>query len=267
MRLLACPRGGKVAAQNRAVAASAADVVAFSDANATWATDALRHLVANLADPEVAYVCGQLRLEAADGTNQEGVYWRYETWLREQESTLGSITGGNGSIYALRRSDYVDVDPRFGHDLAFPYLMVQRGPPRRVRAGRARVREAHADERDRVPAQGAHVRALLADHAARLDAAAAAPGVPRRRRLAPCPPLRERRPPSRRCSDRASCSPPRVPIYALVLAAQLALLGAVVAGVPIARYYTYVTWATVVALRNYLRRGVPATWEAAEGTR
>ena len=47
--------------------------------------------------------------------------------LREAESRLGSITGGNGSIYAVRRSDYVEVDPRWGHDLSFPYRMVQAG--------------------------------------------------------------------------------------------------------------------------------------------
>ena len=53
-----------------------------------------------------------------------------------------------------------------------------------------------------------------------------------------------------------------------MLAAQLALLfAAALVGVGIARYYVLVTWATVVALWNYLRRGVPATWEAAEGTR
>ena len=72
-------------------------------------------------------MCGQLRLQAADGSNREGVYWRYEMLTRAAESRLGSVTGGNGSIYALRRSDYVEVDPRFGHDLSFPYLMVQRG--------------------------------------------------------------------------------------------------------------------------------------------
>jgi hypothetical protein len=55
--------------------------------------------------------------------------------------------------------------------------------------------------------------------------------------------------------------------YALVLLGQLAVLTAFAAGVPIARYYVYVTWATVQALWNYLRRGVPATWDAAEGTR
>ena len=79
------------------------------------------------ADPDVAYVCGRLRLQAADGSNQEGVYWRYELLTRDAESRLGSVTGGNGSIYAVRRSDYVEVDPRFGHDLSLPYALVQRG--------------------------------------------------------------------------------------------------------------------------------------------
>src|SRR5690242_8604353 len=42
VRLLACPRGGKVNAQNRAVRETEGDIVAFSDANARWETDALR---------------------------------------------------------------------------------------------------------------------------------------------------------------------------------------------------------------------------------
>ena len=80
--------------------------------------------------------CGQLRLQTAAGTNREGTYWRYEMKLREAESRLGSITGGNGSIYAVNRVDYVEVDPRWGHDLSFPYRMVQ--------AGRRAVYEPHA---------------------------------------------------------------------------------------------------------------------------
>ena len=120
-------RGEQVAAQDYAVAETDSELVAFSDANATWAPDALRRLVAPFADPAVAYVCGQLKLEAADGSNREGLYWRYEMAVRAAESRLGSVTGGNGSIYAVRRSDYVVVDPRFGHDLSLPYLMVQRG--------------------------------------------------------------------------------------------------------------------------------------------
>jgi cellulose synthase/poly-beta-1,6-N-acetylglucosamine synthase-like glycosyltransferase len=103
------------------------EIVAFSDANCTWAPDALRRLVEPFADPDVAYVCGQLRILDAAGGNKEGLYWRYEMSVRSAESALGSVTGGNGSIYALRRADYVEVDPRFGHDLALPYVMVQRG--------------------------------------------------------------------------------------------------------------------------------------------
>ena len=127
VRLLRCPREGKVAAQNRAVRATSNDVVAFSDANARWERDALAKLVRNFADPDVAYVCGGHRYEATDGTNRESTYWRYESWLRSSESSLGSITGGIGPIYAVRRTDYIETDPRFGHDLGFPYLLTQRG--------------------------------------------------------------------------------------------------------------------------------------------
>jgi len=88
--LLPCPREGKVAAQHRAVRETASDVVAFTDANTEWRPDALRTLVRNLADPTVGYVCGQLRLESANGANQEGLYWRYEVWVREQESRAGN---------------------------------------------------------------------------------------------------------------------------------------------------------------------------------
>ena len=72
MRLLRCPREGKVAAQHRAVRETASDVLAFTDANSEWKPDALRALVRNLADAEVGYVCGQLRLESPDGANLEG---------------------------------------------------------------------------------------------------------------------------------------------------------------------------------------------------
>ena len=133
VRLIVNPRGGKVA-QNRAVRETGGEIVAFSDANATWAPDALRQLVANFADPDVAYVCGRLVLEAADGSNKEGSTGATSS-QREAESRLGSITGGNGSIYAVRRADYVEVDPKWGHDLSFPYRMVQGGPAGGLRAG------------------------------------------------------------------------------------------------------------------------------------
>ena len=127
VRLIECPREGKVAAQHRAVRESASEVVAFTDANTLWKPDALKMLVRNLADPEVGYVCGQLRLEGGEGANLEGLYWRYEMWVRTQESACSSITAGNGAVYAVRRSAYVEDDPKYGHDFGFPYLMEQQG--------------------------------------------------------------------------------------------------------------------------------------------
>ncbi len=128
VRLLDLPRAGKVAAQHAGAAATTAEVLAFTDANSRWEPDALRQLVRNLADSEVAYVCGQLRLEDADGgDSREGLYWRYELWLREQESACGSITAGNGAIYAVRRSEFLELGDGQGHDLGLPFRLRRRG--------------------------------------------------------------------------------------------------------------------------------------------
>jgi cellulose synthase/poly-beta-1,6-N-acetylglucosamine synthase-like glycosyltransferase len=260
------PRGGKVAAQDRAVRQTESDVVAFSDANATWAPDALRKLVRPLADTAVAYVCGQLRILAADGSNKEGLYWRYEMGVRDAESRLGSITGGNGSIYAVRRSDYVEVDPRFGHDLSLPYLMVQRG--RRA----VYEPEAHAFEKPTPTNETEYRRKVrMFEHCWLI--------VLRGKMLRRLGLLYGLEIVSHRLLRYASgilhvlllatsfALATHGWIYAAVLAAQLLLLAGAAVGVGIARYYTLVSWATLVALWNYLRRGVPATWNAAEGTR
>jgi cellulose synthase/poly-beta-1,6-N-acetylglucosamine synthase-like glycosyltransferase len=122
------PRGGKVAAQNAAVRATESDVIAFSDANSMWEPDALRRLVRHLADPDVGYVCGRLSLvDPHSGVNVEGVYWRYELWLRLQESRPGSITAGNGAIYAVRRSAYLELSPEHSHDIALPFRLRRAG--------------------------------------------------------------------------------------------------------------------------------------------
>ena len=262
VRLIVSARGGKVAAQNRAARETAGEILAFSDANATWALDALRQLVANFADPDVAYVCGQLVLEAADGSNREGVYWRYEMAQRHAESRLGSITGGNGSIYAVRRADYIEVDPKWGHDLSFPYRMVQ--------AGRRAVYEpaARAFEKPTPSNETEYRRKVrMFEHCWEITL--------RGSMLKQLPPGYLVEVISHRLLRYGSGILHLVllaaslalagegPVYQVVLGGQLLLLVAAAAGVGIARYYVLVTWATVVALWNYLRRGVPAAWEPA----
>jgi cellulose synthase/poly-beta-1,6-N-acetylglucosamine synthase-like glycosyltransferase len=125
--VLELPRGGKIRAQDAAVKRSQREIVAFSDANVQWDPAALRRLVAPFADPRVGYVCGDVSFVNERGTNQEGVYWRYEMALRSLESRVRSVTGGNGAIYATRREAYLFVDPIMGHDLSFPFNMVKHG--------------------------------------------------------------------------------------------------------------------------------------------
>jgi Glycosyltransferase like family 2 len=125
--VLELPRGGKVRAQDAAVRAASGELLAFGDANALWEPGALRALAAAFEDPGVGYACGRVAFVNEGGTNQEGVYWRYEMWLRGRESALASVTAGNGAIYAVRREAYIEVDPVMGHDLSFPFNMVKRG--------------------------------------------------------------------------------------------------------------------------------------------
>jgi cellulose synthase/poly-beta-1,6-N-acetylglucosamine synthase-like glycosyltransferase len=125
--VLELPPGGKVAALNAAVERAGGDILAFSDANSVWAPDALRQLVAPFADPQVGYVCGQVRFLDPGGGNLEGAYWRYEMAVREMESALAGVTAGNGAIYAVRRDAYVSLAPSGSHDLSFPFAFAKRG--------------------------------------------------------------------------------------------------------------------------------------------
>jgi cellulose synthase/poly-beta-1,6-N-acetylglucosamine synthase-like glycosyltransferase len=270
--LLALPRGGKLAALNRAVSESTREVVAFSDANSKWAPDALRKLVRSLADDDVSYVCGKLRLERPDGSNREGIYWRYELWLRESESRLGSITGGNGAIYAVRRTDY--VSHRFGQDLGLPDAMVKRGKravyePEAVASEKppGNVEEEYRRKVRMFPWAWQHLF--------------------EGRMLAGVGPLYLFELISHRVLRYASgllhvvllatsiALASHGLVYAIVLAGQLAWLALAALGrlrVPIpgaglAYYYFLVTWATIAALVSYLRFGVSPHWERAEGAR
>jgi cellulose synthase/poly-beta-1,6-N-acetylglucosamine synthase-like glycosyltransferase len=274
VRLVACPRRGKVAAQDAAVATVRREIVAFSDANTLWAPAALRALVRNFADPEVAYVCGNVRLEEATGTNREGVYWRYELWLRASESRLGSITGGNGAIYAVRRTDYVDGDSRFGHDFGLPYVMVQRGRRAVYEPDAIAVEKVSRNLEDEY---GRKVRMFSRSWLHVLSG----------RMFRRSPPLYLLQLISHRLLRYGSgvlhvilfattvALARRSLVYDVILAAQVAALVLAAAGrlrlpfpgAALAYYYFLVMLATVVGLVRYVRFGVPVVWDKAEGTR
>lgn len=100
-------RLGKTHCQNIVVAASTADIIVFSDANTIYKLDALKHLAAGFRNPAVGCVIGNRRYIANSSADSlEGVYERFENWLKERESRLGGTIGACGAIYAVRRSRY-----------------------------------------------------------------------------------------------------------------------------------------------------------------
>jgi hypothetical protein len=274
-RVLELPRGGKVRAQDAAVRATRGELVAFSDANATWEPDALRRLVVPFADRRVGYACGRVAFADAGGTNQESLYWRYEMALRALESRLASVTAGNGAIYAVRRDAYIEVDPIMGHDLSLPFRLVKRGwrareaPDARATERMVPTVEGEWARKRRMMGHtwpivlrgglldprgyGALYALMIASHRAlrygspflHVAALLSALALARRSRL-----------------------------YAAAASAQLALLAAAALGrsVPVrplllARYYVGTTAAIAAGLWDWLRHGTEAGWDPAEGTR
>jgi cellulose synthase/poly-beta-1,6-N-acetylglucosamine synthase-like glycosyltransferase len=273
--VLDLPRGGKVVAQNAGAERASGEIVAFSDANCLWAPDALRHLVEAFADPEVGYVCGQVRFTDPGGGNLEGAYWRYEMAVREMESALAGVTAGNGGIYAVRRDSYVALPPSGSHDLSFPFALAKRGR-RSLYAPRARAEERMVPTLEGEFARKRRMMVGLWD-------IVVGEGM-----LSPrgYPPLYAFELASHRLLRYLTPFLHLVAfaaniallgqgwVYAATFAAQVALLAAALLGraLPLAplrfaRYYAMTTASIAAGLWDRARRGAPGTWEKAEGTR
>jgi cellulose synthase/poly-beta-1,6-N-acetylglucosamine synthase-like glycosyltransferase len=274
-QVLELPRTGKVRAQDAAVAATRGDILAFSDANATWEPGALRALVAPFAEPAVGYVCGQVRFLGADATNQEGLYWRYEMWLRANESALSSVTAGNGAIYAVRRTAYMHVGAVMGHDLSFPFNVVKRGR-RAVYAPEARASEKMVPT---IAGEGARKRRMMSHawaivlHGGMLSPSGYPPlyavMIFSHRVLRYASPLLHLA-----AGGATLALLHRGRVYRAAALAQAGLLAAAAASgrvrlrpALVARYYVATTAALGTGLYDHLRHGTDAGWERAEGTR
>jgi cellulose synthase/poly-beta-1,6-N-acetylglucosamine synthase-like glycosyltransferase len=279
--VLELPRGGKIRAQDAAVERASGEIVAFSDANAQWLPDAARALVGAFGDPQVGYACGRVNfVQAAGGVevpNQEGVYWRYELRVRGLESRLGSITAGNGAIYATRRATYIVVDPIMGHDLSLPFNMVKRGL-RAVYVPGARANEkmvpSLAGEFARKRRMMSHTWPILL-RGGMLSPRGYPPGyavmIFSHRLLRYCTPALHA---LALGANAALLVIGAGPLYAVTFILQLALLlAALIAGLLpirpllIARYYVLSTLSPAAGLWDWLRHGTSASWDAAEGTR
>jgi len=124
-------RLGKSAGLNVGAQKAAGGILVFSDANAMYQPDAIRHLVKHFADARVGYVVGNARYTEKAGqtpsAESEGLYWKLETWLKQKESQFGSVVGGDGAIYAMRRQLFTPLRPTDISDLLSPLQIIAQG--------------------------------------------------------------------------------------------------------------------------------------------
>ena len=123
-------RLGKTAAQNAAVEQASGEIIVFSDATTLYQRDVLRILVPNFADPSVGCVSGRLiYTDSAGSSVGHGTrsYWSYESFLRTYESSVCSLIGVCGCLYAVRRSDYVPLYHEACSDFVIATKMVEQG--------------------------------------------------------------------------------------------------------------------------------------------
>jgi cellulose synthase/poly-beta-1,6-N-acetylglucosamine synthase-like glycosyltransferase len=121
---------GKSAMQNGLVAVASGQVLIFTDADCQCSPLALRALVTRLEDPQVGLVTGAPRY-ANEGENSltenEGIYLRYETWLRSEESERGFLATASGSLFAVRHSLWRPLDRSLGDDFELPLRVALAG--------------------------------------------------------------------------------------------------------------------------------------------
>ena len=123
-------RKGKNHAINKALTEVRGEILVFTDANALFSTNALTKLVNPFGDPTVGLVCGRLHYLKGEGTHVgkgEGLYFRYESWIKRQESRWGAVSVVTGAIYAIRRELATLLEPDVANDFAHPVQVGSKG--------------------------------------------------------------------------------------------------------------------------------------------
>lgn len=106
-------RRGKINAINRVFPQLNSDILIFSDANTDINHDGIKNIVQNFIDTKVGVVAGEKRIYKNDDNSSaegEGIYWKYESYLKKLDSDLHSTMGAAGELFAVRKSDMIHVE-------------------------------------------------------------------------------------------------------------------------------------------------------------
>ena len=128
VELLRVPKAGKAQALNAGMARARGDILFFTDVRQPLAPACLKNLVACFGDPTVGGATGHIVFIDDRQAVHTGMYWRYEKWIRRNQTLVDSLLVATGCIYALRRDLATPIPPDLLIDDAFlPLNAVLRG--------------------------------------------------------------------------------------------------------------------------------------------
>jgi cellulose synthase/poly-beta-1,6-N-acetylglucosamine synthase-like glycosyltransferase len=108
-------RNGKTGAINRGMQFVTTPIIIFSDANTTINKNAIREIVKQFNNPKVGCVAGEKRIAPHNKDNAvnsgEGIYWKYESFLKKNESDFDSALGAVGELFAIRTNLFTEIEP------------------------------------------------------------------------------------------------------------------------------------------------------------
>jgi len=100
-------RRGKTHAMLRAADEAAGEIIIFSDANTLLTKNSLSHLLVFFQDPETGCVAGEKQVINPSKPHpiqaSEGLYWKWESFIKKQESAFHSTIGAAGELFAIRK--------------------------------------------------------------------------------------------------------------------------------------------------------------------
>ena len=103
-------RKGKAAAMQHGLRENKSEYVVFTDANTMLNADAIREIMRQFMKKNVSCVSGAKRVKARHegqaAAEGEGLYWKYESTLKQWDNDLYSAMGAAGELFAVRMSHY-----------------------------------------------------------------------------------------------------------------------------------------------------------------
>jgi len=127
--LIQKPRRGKQAAHNLALPHIDSDLVLSTDATAIFESGSVKHLTEILmSSPQIGMVSGRLKLTTSGGKQSgEGLYIRYESFLRDLDSRYHSVLVSVGALFLIRRELFTEIAEDSADDFERTLYVLDKG--------------------------------------------------------------------------------------------------------------------------------------------